>query len=295
MRLFVTGASGWIGSATVAELLAAGHQVLGLARSDASAARVAALGAQVHRGDLEDLDSLRAGARAADGVVHLGYDHDFSDMAHALELDRAAITTLGEALEGRGGPLVMIGGTGVRPGEVSTERDTPAPGGNPRAAHAELAFSFAERGVRPIVARFPPTVHGPGDYGFTARLVRIARDAGFAGYIGAGDNRWAAVHVRDAARVVALGVDHAPARSALHAIGEQGIATREIAAAIGARYDLPVRSVAPEEAADHFGWLAMFFGADVPASADVTRELLGWEPTGATLGADIAAGAYDAA
>ncbi len=293
MRIFVTGASGWIGSATVPELLAAGHQVLGLARSDASAARVAALGADVHRGDLEDLDSLRAGASGADGVVHLGYDHDFSDMAHALELDRAAITALGGAIEGRGGPLVMIGGTGVRPGQVSTERDLPAPDGNPRAVHADLAFSFAERGVRPMVVRFPPTVHGAGDHGFVARLVRIARDAGFAGHVGDGANRWPAVHVKDAARVVALAVDHAPARSALHAIGEQGIPTRQIAEAIAARYDLPVRSIAPEHAADHFGWLGMFFGADLPASADLTRELLGWEPTGATLAEDIAAGGYD--
>lgn len=295
MRIFVTGASGWIGSATVPELLAAGHQVLGLARSDASAARVEALGAQVHRGDLEDPDSLRAGASAADGVVHLGYDHDFSDIAHAAELDRAAITVLGEAIEGRGGPLLVIGGTGVRPGEVSTERDMPGPGGHPRTLNADLAFSFADRGVRPVVVRFPPTVHGHRDHGFVARLVRIARDAGFAGYVGDGANRWPAVHVRDAARVVALGVDHAPGRSALHAIGEQGIPTREIAEAIGAGYDLPVRSVPPEQAAEHFGWLAMFFGADVPASADLTRELLGWEPTGATLGEDIASGAYDGA
>ncbi len=189
----------------------------------------------------------------------------------------------------------MIGGTGARPGQVSTERDLPVPDGNPRAVHADLAFSFAERGVRPMVVRFPPTVHGPRDHGFVARLVRIARDAGFAGFIGDGANRWPAVHVEDAARVVALAVDRAPARSVLHAIGEQGIPTREIAEAIGARYGLPVRSVAPEQAAEHFGWLAMFFGADLPASADVTRELYGWEPTGARLGEDIAAGAYDGA
>ncbi|MCV2393734.1 SDR family oxidoreductase [Actinotalea sp. M2MS4P-6] len=295
MRIVVTGASGWIGSHTVPELLAAGHEVIGLARSDASADRIAGLGAEVRRGDLEDLASLRAAAGDADGVVHLGYDHDFSDMAHALETDRLAISTLGEALEGRGGPLVVIGGTGVRPGQVSTETDTPAPAGNPRAAHGDLAFGFADRGVRPMVVRFPPTVHGRGDHGFVARLVRIARDAGFAGYPGDGTNRWPAVHVRDAARVVALGVDRAPARTALHALAEEGITTRRIAEAIGARYDLPVRSVAPQDVEAHFGWLAMFFAADLPASSGLTRELLGWAPDQPTLVEDLAAGAYDGA
>lgn len=293
MRILVTGASGWIGSATVAELLARGHDVVGLARSDASAAAVASLGADVVRGDLTDPASLTAAAADVDAVAHLAYDHDFSQTARALELDRAAITALGDGLRTGGGALAVIGGSGVRPGHVSAETDVPDPAGNPRFRNAELAFALADAGVRPMVVRFPPTVHGAGDPGFTARLVRIARDEGFSGYVGDGENRWPAVHRADAARLVALAVEAGPARAALHAVAEEGVATREIAEAIGERYGLPVRSVTPERVGDHFGWLGRFFSWDVPASSTVTRDLLGWQPVGPGLLEDVLSGAYD--
>jgi nucleoside-diphosphate-sugar epimerase len=288
MRVFVTGASGWIGSAVIPELLDAGHEVLGLARTDASAAAVAALGAAVHRGDLDDPETLRAGAAGCDGVVHLAYHHDFAVMEQAAALDRAAITAMGEALAGSGGPLLVASGTlGLAPGRVATEHDVPDPALHPRVASGQLALAFAERGVRPVLVRFAPTVHGPGDHGFIATLAAIAREKGVSAYVGDGTNRWSAVHRLDAGSLVRLAVDKAPAAAAVHAVAEQGIATREIAEALGASLGLPVRSVSADDAAGHFGWIGRFVGADCAASADLTRELLGWEPTHPGLLADI--------
>jgi nucleoside-diphosphate-sugar epimerase len=293
MLVFVTGASGWIGSATVVELLKGGHEVLGLARSDASAAAIAALGAKVHRGGLDDLDSLRAGAAASDGVVHLGYSHDFSRMAEAAEMDRQALEAISATLVGTGRPLVFASGVlGLAAGRVVTEQDAADPSLHPRVAASLATLALAERGVRTSAVRFAPTVHGAGDHGFAARLVAIARDKGVSGYIGDGDNRWPAVHRLDAGRLVALAVDGAPAGSVLHAVGEEGIPTRDIAAAIGSGLDLPVVSVPAEQAGDHFGWLGRFFAVDCRASNELTRTLMGWEPTHLGLIADLNEGHY---
>jgi nucleoside-diphosphate-sugar epimerase len=293
MRVFVTGASGWIGSATVRELVGAGHQVLGLARSDTAAASVAALGAEVLRGGLDDPDSLRAGAEASEGVVHLAYHHDFSQMERAAQLDRQAIEAIGAVLEGTDRPLVIASGlAGFAPGRSVTERDRPDPGVHPRLANAQATLALAGRGVRSSVVRFAPTVHGDGDPGFVAVLVGIAREKGVSAYIGDGENRWAAVHRADAAVLVRLAVEGAPAGSVLHAVAEQGVPTREIAEAIADGLDLPVVSVPAEQAADHFGWLGRFFGMDAAASSDLTRELLGWEPARHGLLADLKQGHY---
>jgi nucleoside-diphosphate-sugar epimerase len=293
MRIFVTGATGWIGSAVVPELLNAGHQVLGLARSDTSAARLGALGAEVWRGDLDDPDSLGAGAAAADGVVHLGYNHDFSQMGAAAQTDLAAINAIGAALAGTDRPFVIASGVlGLTSGRVATERDVPDPGVHPRIAGVQAALSFATRGVRPSSVRFAPTVHGPGDHGFLAALVGIAREKGSSGYIGDGGNRWPAVHRLDAANLVRRAVDSAPVGAALHAVAEEGVPTRAIADAIGRGLDLPAVSIPADQADDHFGWMARFFGVDAPASSSATRQLLGWNPTHPGLIADLDAGYY---
>lgn len=295
MKVFVTGASGWIGSASVAELLAAGHEVVGLARSDEAAQRLETAGATVLRGSLDDLASLRAGAEESDAVLHLGFKHDFSDYAGAGRTERAAVETFGDVLAGSGRTLLLASGVaGLAPGRVATEKDrsTHVDPESPRGASENLAFGFVTRGVRSVSARFAPTVHGEGDHGFVATLVTIARQKGVAGYVGDGSNRWPAVHRSDAARVVRLGLELAPAGTALHAIGEQGIPTKEIAELIGAGLGVPVDSIAPEDAAAHFGWIGMFFGADVPASSSATQELLGWTPTGPTLRDDLEAGYY---
>ncbi len=293
MRVFVTGASGWIGSAVIPELLTAGHQVVGLARSDTAAAAVAALGAEVHRGSLDDPDSLRAGAAASDGVVHLGYNHDFSRMEQAAQTDLRAIEAIGATIEGTDGPLVIASGAlGLASGRTGTERDMPDPSTHPRIANAQAALSFATRGVRSSIVRFAPTVHGAGDHGFVAILVGIARDRGVSGYIGDGANRWPAVHRLDAAELVRLAVDDAPAGSVLHAIAEEGVPTRAIAEAIGRGLDVPVVSVPAEQAGDHFGFLGRFFAVDCPTSNALTRELLGWEPTQHGLIADLDHGHY---
>ena len=294
MRILVTGASGWIGSASVKELIGAGHQVLGLARSDAAATKIAALGAQAVRGSLDDLASLRAAAAQAEGVVHLGYNHDFSQMAAAAQTDRAAIETFADVLQGTGGPLLIASGTlGLASGRVGTENDMPGAGGHPRIGNAAYTQGLAARGIRSIVVRFAPTVHGAGgDHGFVAVLARIARESGASAFIGEGRNRWPAVNRLDAGKLVSLAIEKASPGSVLHAVAEEGIATRDIAAALGQYLGVPVESIPTEQAQARFDWLGMFFGADIPASSAQTRALLGWEPTHPTLLEDIAAGHY---
>lgn len=294
MRVFVTGATGFIGSAVVRELLEAGHEVLGLARSDQAAAAVAATGAKVHRGEIADLDSLRLGAAASDGVVHTAFNHDFSvSRIDASAADRLAVESMAEALVGTDGPIVIASGTaGLSPGRLATERTVPESDLVGRYAVEETAVSFAGRGVRPAVVRFPPTVHGRGDHGFIARLIDIASTKGVSGYPGDGSNRWPAVHRLDAADLFRLAVESAPAGARLHGVGEEGMPVREIAEVIGRSLRLPVVSIPPEEAAAHFGFLGAFFSLDCPASSALTQELLGWHPVQPGLIADLEQGHY---
>jgi len=298
MRLFVTGASGWIGSAVVPELLAAGHEVVGLARSDASAGALEAAGAEVHRGTLDALDALGAAAAASDGVIHLAFKHEeaFSgDFATATDADRRAIEAFGEALAGSDRPLVIASGlAGLQPGKLATEDDVPdaaSPAGR-RTLSERAALALANRGVRSSSMRLPPTVHGDGDNGFVASLVGTARKHGASGYIGDGANHWPAVHRLDAARLLRLAVEGAPAGSVLHGVAEEGVPTRAIAEAIGRTLGLPAVSVAPDAAKEHFGWLAGLFGLDVQASSARTQELLGWQPTHQGLVEDLDEGHY---
>jgi len=291
MRVFVTGASGWIGSAVVPELIGAGHQVLGLARSGDSAAAVSAAGAEVLRGDLDDLDALRAGATSCDGVIHLAFIHDFTDLEASVSADRRAIETMGAALEGSGEPLVIASGTPALHGRVATERDETAPGSPVagRAANARAALGMAARGVRSSVVGLPRTVHGDGDrHGFIARLVAIARDKGVSGYVGDGSSRWPAVHVLDAAHLFRLAVEQAPAGSRLHAVGDEGVPIRDIAEVIGRHLNLPTASAPAED----FGFLGQILAIDQPASAVLTRELLGWRPVHPGLIEDLDKGHY---
>ena len=291
MRVFVTGASGWIGSAVVPELIGAGHQVLGLARSDSSAAAITAAGAEVLRGDLDDLDTLRAGAASSDGVIHLAFIHDFTRFEDSVGADARAIQAVGAALEGSGRPLVIASGTPALPGRVATERDEPAPGGPAagRAANAHAALDMAARGVRSSVVGLPRTVHGEGDHhGFIARLIGIARDKGVSGYVGDGSSRWPAVHVLDAAHLFRLAVEQAPAGSRLHAVDDEGVPVRDIAEVIGRRLNLPTASVPAED----FGWLGQILAVDQPASSALTRELLGWRPVQPGLIEDLDKGHY---
>ena len=298
MRIFVTGASGWIGSAVVAELLAADHEVVGLARSDASADALAAAGAEVRRGDIGDLDVLRAAAAESDGVVHLAFRHDIAftgDWETAVSSDLAAIEAFGEALAGTDRPLAIASGVGgLKPGAVATERDMgePFPGAGGRFLNERAALALAERAVRSISVRFAPTVHGEGDKGFIAGIVASDREAGVASYIGEGTNRWPAVHRSDAARLVRLGIENAPAGSVLHAVGEEGVAIRDIAEAIGRGINLPVTSITAEQAEAQFGFLASFLPLDMPVSNTLTRELVGWEPTHPGIIADLDEGHY---
>jgi nucleoside-diphosphate-sugar epimerase len=298
MRVFVTGATGFVGTAVVRELIAAGHQVLGLARSDRAAAALAEAGIVVHRGELTDLDSLRAGAKSADGVIHTAFVHDFGgsyDFEAASATDRAAIRAMGEELAGTDRPLVITSGTAILPpGELGTEDSVPEPGsfGSVRFAAEEVVAAFAEHGVRPVVVRLPPTTHGVGDHGFMAQLIAAARTTGVSGYPGDGSNRWSSVHRLDAAGVFRLGLESAPAGARLHAVADEGVPVRAIAEAIGRGLDLPVASVPVETAAERWGFIGMIFSSDVPASGARTRELLGWQPTRSSLLADLAEGHY---
>ena len=295
MRVFVTGASGFIGSAIVPELIGAGHRVVGLARSDASAAAVAAAGAEVHRGALDDLDSLRAGAAASDGVIHTAFIHDFSNIAASGHTDQRAVEALGAALEGSDRPLVVTSGTAViGAGRVGTERDAgdPSSAGVHRIPSEQTSRSLAARGVRASVVRLPPSVHDDGDHGFVAALIDIAREKGVSGHIGDGSNRWPAVHRLDAARLFRLSLETAPAGSVLHGVADEGVPVREVAEVIGRHLDLPVVAIAPEDAGEHFGWLAHFLAADVPATSALTRELVGWRPTHPGLIDDLDQGHY---
>ena len=252
MRIFVTGASGWIGSAVTVELLAQGHDVLGLARSDAAAEKVAASGAEVLRGDVQDTDILRAGAEQADGVIHLAFRHDIAwtgQFAEAAASDRRAIELFGEVLAGSDRPLAIASGVaGLKPGSIATERDEPDDDVSPRVASEHAALALADRGVRSMSVRFAPTVHGTGDHGFIARIIDADRSHRAAGYIGDGENRWPAIHRSDAARLVRLGIEHAPAGSVLHAVAEEGVPMRDVAEAISRRFELPATAISSEEA-----------------------------------------------
>jgi nucleoside-diphosphate-sugar epimerase len=298
MRVFVTGASGWVGSAVVPELIGAGHEVTGLARSEESAAALTEAGCAVRHGHLDDLDALRAGAADSDGVIHLAFKHDFGDFAASAATDQAAVEAIGEVLAGSGRPLVITSGTlmltMIAPGRLGTEDlvATPETAALPRVASEMAALALAERGVRTSIVRLSPTVHGAGDRGFVPLLIAAARKHGVSGYLGDGANRWPAVARRDAARLYRLAVEQAPAGSVLHGAAEEGIAFRDIAAAIGRNLGVPAASIPADQAEDHFGFLAMFAGRDNPTSSAITRQLLGWDPDQPGLIADLDEGHY---
>ncbi len=287
MRVFVTGATGFIGSATVQELIKAGHQVLGLARSEAGAKSLVDAGAQAHRGDVEDLASLRSGAAMADGVIHCAFIHDFTKFEANCRIDKLAVEALGSELAGSDRPLIVTSGTGVvrAQGRPSTEDDAPnSP--IPRVASEEAAAAAGARGVRVSVMRLPQ-VHDPLKQGLITYLIDLARDKGVSAYVGDGLNRWPSVHRLDCAHLYRLALEKGAAGARYHAVAEEGVPLRQIAESIGRGLRLPVVAKSPEEAADHFGWLGMFVGADMPASSALTQQWLGWHPTGPSLIADL--------
>jgi nucleoside-diphosphate-sugar epimerase len=302
VRVFVTGATGFVGSAVVKELLGSGHQVLGLARSDASAASLMATGADVQRGDLDDLESLKRGAEATDGVIHTAFKHDFFRAASpegfaagfmaAADADRRAIEALGSVLAGSNRPLVTTSGTaGLAPGRLATEDDQPEPVG--RGATEGVVLAMASQGIRSSVVRLSPSVHGEGDrHGFVPILMNIARAKGASGYVDDGANRWSTVHRLDAAVLFRLAVEKAPGASRLHGVGEEGVTLRDIATAIGKQLNVPVVSVPNATVMEHFGPFARFVSMDIPASSKRTRELMGWNPTHQGLIADLEQGVY---
>lgn len=290
MRVFVTGATGFIGTAVVNELIGAGHQVVGFARSDKAAEALLAAGAEVHRGSLEDLDSLRSGASTADGVIHLGFSNDFSNLDNSCKQDCLAIKTLGEALKGSNKPLVTTSViTLLKSGCIGTEKDETDPKsvGAPRIASEEAALSFADQGVRVSVVRLAPCVHDENRQGFATALTYIARKKGISAYVGDGLNRWPAIHRLDAAKLFRMALEAAPAGSCLHGIGEEGIPFKDIAQTIGRSLNLPVESISKEAIDKHFEWLAQFTISDNPTSNELTQKWLGWKPEGPTLIADL--------
>jgi nucleoside-diphosphate-sugar epimerase len=290
MRVFVTGATGFIGSAVVKELIAASHQVLGLARSDEGAAALAAAGAEVHRGSLDDVDSLKVGAERSDGVIHLAFNHNFSEFVANCEADRRVITALGSLLAGSGRPLIVTSGTGIAntvPGQLATEDDAVI-GSDviPRAASEESAASVAADGVNVSVVRLPQ-VHDTVKQGLVTYAIAMFRERGVCAYVEDGHNRWPAVHVLDAARLYRLAIERAEPGARYHAVAEEGVPLRDMVQALGRRLKIPVKSIAPDEAQAYFGWLAMFVGLDVPASSAQTRRKLRWQPTRPGLIADL--------
>ncbi len=291
MRVFFTGATGFIGSAIVPELINAGHQVLGLARSEAGAKSLIAAGAQVHRGDVEDLESLRKGAAMSDGVIHAAFIHDFSKYKENCEIDRRAIEALGAVLVGSDRPFIVTSGTGMAGdlGRPSTEADDPPSGPNaiPRVASEEAAAAVAAHGVRVSVVRLPQQVHDTRKQGLVTYIIAMTREKGVSAYVGDGKNRWPAVHLFDAARLYRLALENGSAGARYHAVAEEGVALRDIAEVIGRGLNVPVVSKSPKEAMEHFGWLGPFVGSDLPASSAQTQAQLDWRPTERGLIADL--------
>ncbi|HZE41669.1 MAG TPA: SDR family oxidoreductase [Stackebrandtia sp.] len=295
MRIFITGATGWIGTAVTDELLKAGHHITGLARNDTSAATLKAKGATPHPGSLDQPDTLATAAAQADAVIHLAFNHDFTNYAAAGHTEHHAITAMLDALAGTGRPFLFASGLAASDNGTPLTEDDPSPhhGADSLRGGAEnLAQTYVDKGVRAIALRFAPTVHGTGDKGFTSVLTTIAQQHATAAYIGDGTNQWAAVHRTDAAHLVHLALDNAPAGARVHAVAEDGIPTKDIAAAIGQSLGVPTTSIPPDKAEEHFGWMGRLFAADIAASHAATSRLLGWKPTGPTLFDDISAGAY---